>query len=98
MVEFQCARHEGIFGNGATTPLILNFFVRWRRVLSFVNRPLYPVECAPANYSVRAANPQGWTRTEEEKIIYCLQQEFNHSRLVAHRKSKSLKYPKKRNK
>jgi len=55
MVQFPCARHEGIFGNGATAPLILNFVARWRWGVSFANQPFRPVQCATTTYRIRAA-------------------------------------------
>jgi len=53
MVQFPCARHEGIFGNGATTPLILNLVAKWRSGVSFANQPLHPVERATTTYRTR---------------------------------------------
>jgi len=45
---FNCApRHEGILGSGGIAPLILDLGTRWRWVVSFTPRPLYPQEKSP---------------------------------------------------
>jgi len=35
-------RHEGVLGSGCIAPLIINLGTRWRWVVSFTPRPLYP--------------------------------------------------------
>jgi hypothetical protein len=39
-----CARHEGKFGSGSVTPLILNVRTRWRWLVRFTPRPLAPAK------------------------------------------------------
>jgi hypothetical protein len=38
----QAPRHEDVLGSGNIVPRILDLGTRWRRVVSFTPRPLYP--------------------------------------------------------
>jgi hypothetical protein len=37
-----CDHHEGVWEGGDIAPLIINLYVRWKWVISFTLRPLYP--------------------------------------------------------
>jgi hypothetical protein len=44
---FNWARHEGVLGEWGISPLILDLGTRWRWVVSFTPRPLYPQGKSP---------------------------------------------------
>jgi len=44
---YSCVFYDGIWGNRGVGPLILNLDTRWRWVVSFRPRPLYPREIIP---------------------------------------------------
>jgi len=46
-VPNQVLRHEAVLGNGGIVPRISYLGTRWRRVVSFTPRPLYPREKEP---------------------------------------------------
>jgi hypothetical protein len=43
----QAPRHEGVLGSGGIAPRILDLSTRWRWVVSFTPRPLYPQGKSP---------------------------------------------------
>jgi hypothetical protein len=46
----QASRHEDVLGSGGIAPRILDIGTRWRWVVSFRPRPLYPRERAPGTH------------------------------------------------
>jgi hypothetical protein len=52
------SRHEGVLGSGGIAPRILDLGTRWKWVVSFTPRPLYPRERAPVIHWIG-----GWVDT-----------------------------------
>jgi hypothetical protein len=49
-------QHEDVWGNGSVAPRILNLGARWKRVVSFTPRPLYP----QGEFPVSIGQEAGW--------------------------------------
>jgi len=62
---FCFIKHHAVktyWGSRGTAPLILNLGTRWRWVVSFTLRPLYPsVNCSRYLLDRRLGGPKGWS-------------------------------------
>jgi hypothetical protein len=63
----RAPRHEGILGSGGIAPHILDFGTRWRWMVSFTHRPLYPHGKRPWYPLDRLVGPQNLSRHCGEK-------------------------------
>jgi hypothetical protein len=55
----EAPRHEDVLGSGGIAPRIFDLITRWRRVVSFTPRPLYPHGKNPWNpFDRRLGEPQ----------------------------------------